>query len=51
MTASDIGLILLFVLLFVAAAVVALAEVAILRVQRAQAVVCLLYTSPSPRDL
>lgn len=39
MTASDIGLILLFVLLFVAAAVVALAEVAILRVQRAQAVV------------
>lgn len=39
MTASDIGLIVLFLLLFAAAGVLALSEVAILRVQRAQAVV------------
>ena len=38
-TASDIGLVLLFVVLFAAAGVLAVAEVAILRVQRAQAVV------------
>lgn len=39
MTASDIGLVMLFLALFVAAGVLAMAEVAILRVQRAQAVV------------
>ncbi len=39
MTASDVGLIVLFLALFAAAAALALSEVAILRVQRAQAVV------------
>ncbi len=39
MTASDVGLIVLFLALFAAAGVLALSEVAILRVQRAQAVV------------